>query len=104
YDPVSGVFILMVLQYKTSTCQSQIAVMDSQTNPALPWVSRGTISIDPQISGDILASLSVALTGTLVVATSDYRACTGGVLGAFVASQTVFIQRADLVAGTATSH
>ena len=75
YDPVSGVFILMVLQSKTSTCQSQIAVMDSQTNPALPWVSRGTITLDPQLSGDILANLSMALTGTLVMATSDYRAC-----------------------------
>ncbi len=104
YDPVSGRFILMVLQSKTSTCQSQIAVMESQTNPALPWISRGTITLDPQLSGDILANLSMALTGTLVMATSDYRACSGGVLGGFVASQTVFIQRADLVAGTATSR
>ena len=105
YDPVSGVFILMVLQSRTSTCSSQIVVMTSQTDPALPWHARGSITLDPELPpGDVLANLSMALTGTLVVATSDYRACSGGVLGAFVASQTVFVQRADLVAGTATSR
>jgi hypothetical protein len=104
YDPVSGVFILMVLQYKTSTCSSQIVVMTSQTDPALPWHARVSITLDPELPpGDVLANLSMALTGTLVVAASDYRACSGGVLGGFVASQTVFVQRADLVAGTATS-
>ena len=104
YDPVSGVFILMVLQFKTSTCSSQIVVMTSQTDPALPWHARGSITLDPELPpGDVLANLSMALTGTLVVAASDYRACSGGVLGPFVASQTVFVQRADLVAGTATS-
>jgi IPT/TIG domain len=105
YDPASGVFILTVLQSKISTCSSQIVVMDSQTNPALPWQARGSITLDPELPpGDVLANLSMALTGTLVVATSDYRACSGGVLGAFVASQTVLVQRADLVAGKATSR
>ncbi len=105
YDPVSGVFILMVLESNVSACSSQIVVMDSQTNPALPWQARGSVSLNPALSGVILANLSMALTGTLVVASSDYRACTGsGVLGAFVASQTILLQRADLVAGTETTH
>jgi hypothetical protein len=35
YDPVSGLFILMVLQFNPSGCGSQVAVMVSQANPTL---------------------------------------------------------------------
>jgi hypothetical protein len=105
YDPMSGVFILMVLQFKTSTCGSQIVIMDSQSDPTLPWQARGTIGLDAELgSGLMLSNLSMALTGTLVVESSDYRVCSGGTLGAFAGSQTIVIQRADLVAGKATTR
>jgi hypothetical protein len=97
-------FILMVLQFnKTlSSCVSQIAVMVSQANPELTWTTRGTINIDPELGGGAeLSNLSVGLTGTVVVESSDYESCTTGLP---VASQTVVIRRADLVSGAFTGN
>jgi IPT/TIG domain len=107
YDPVSGRFILMVLEFDTPGCGSQIVIMESQANPALPWIARGTLSIDSQLAPPpsgrwVLADVSLALTGTLLVESSDYQSCTSGTLGALAASQTDEIQRADLVGGTMT--
>ncbi|MHB8488346.1 MAG: IPT/TIG domain-containing protein [Candidatus Dormibacteria bacterium] len=107
YDPMSGRFLMIVLEFNVTSCGSQLVMMESQANPALPWTARGTLNIDPQIppppSGTwVLGDLSMALTGTLVVASSDYQPCNGGSLGAFVASQTYEIQRADLMGGTMT--
>jgi hypothetical protein len=99
YDPASGLFILMVLQFNPtlSACGSLIAVMVSQANPALPWTSRGTISIDSLLGGGLeLANVSVGLTANLVVESSDYVSCTTGLA---VASQTTIFQRSDLVTG-----
>ena len=65
YDPVSGRFILMVLQYNPtlSGCVSQVEIMLSQANPALPWIDRGQINIDPEIgSGVELSTVSLAIT------------------------------------------
>jgi hypothetical protein len=104
YDPVSGLFILMVLQFnKTlSACVSQVAVMVSQANPALTWTSRGTINIDPELGGtDELSTLSLGMTGSLVVESSDYESCSTGLS---VASQTVVIRRADLTSGAFTAN
>jgi hypothetical protein len=107
YDPVSGRFILMVLEFDTAGCGSQIVIMESQANPVLPWIARGTLSIDSQLAPPpsgrwVLADVSLALTGTLLVESSDYQSCTSGTLGALAASQTDEIQRADLVGGTMT--
>jgi IPT/TIG domain len=107
YDPSSGRFILMVLEFDVASCGSQVVVMVSQANPALPWTSRGTLILDPQLQPPpgvkwVLGDVSLAMTATVVVESSDYQACTPGVLGAFVASQTDVIQRADLVNGTMT--
>jgi IPT/TIG domain len=104
YDPVSGLFILMVLQFnKTlSSCVSQVAVMVSQANPALPWTTRGTINIDPELGNTVeLSNLSLGMTGSLVVESSDYENCSTGVP---VASQTVVIRRADLMSGAFTGN
>jgi hypothetical protein len=100
YDPVSGLFILTVLQFNPtlSACVSQIAVMVSQSNPALTWTSRGTIIIDPELGGGMeLSNVSLGLTANLVVETSDYESCT---TGHAVASQTLILQRSDLVGGS----
>jgi IPT/TIG domain len=107
YDPSSGRFILMVLEFDVATCGSQVVMMVSQANPLLPWTARGTLGIDsllqPPSGGKwVLGDVSLALTATLVVESSDYQACTPGTLGAFAASQTDEIQRADLVGGTMT--
>jgi IPT/TIG domain len=107
YDPSSGRFILMVLEFDVASCGSQVVVMVSQANPLLAWTARGTLGIDallrPPPSGKwVLGSVSLALTATLVVESSDYQACTPGTLGAFGGSQTDEIQRADLVGGTMT--
>jgi len=108
YDPSSGRFILMVLQFDVATCGSQVVVMVSQANPLLlPWTTRGSLILDPQLQPPpgvkwVLGDVSLAMTATVVVESSDYQACTPGVLGAFVASQTDVIQRADLVNGTMT--
>ncbi len=68
YDPVSGLFILMVLQFNPSGCGSQVAVMVSQANPALAWTSHGTINLDPELGGGLqLSNVSLALTANLVV-------------------------------------
>ena len=100
YDPASGLFILTVLQYNptVSACQSQIAVMVSQSNPTLTWTSRGTIIIDPELGGGMeLSNVSLGLTATLVVETSEYESCTTGLA---VASQTLILQRSDLASGS----
>jgi hypothetical protein len=107
YDPASGRFVMMVLESDVAGCGSQIVIMESQANPLLAWTSRGTLSVDPQLqpppSGRwVLADVSLALTGTLLVESSDYQSCTSGTLGALAASQTDEIQRADLVGGTMT--
>ena len=107
YDPASGRFVLMVLEFDTAACGSQIVIMESQANPALPWIARGTLSIDSQLAPPpsgrwVLADVSLALTGTLLIELSDYQSCTSGALGALAASQTDEIQRADLVGGTMT--
>jgi len=99
FDPVSGLFILTVLQFNPtlSACGSQIAVMVSPSNPALTWTSRGTIVIDPELGGGMeLSDVSLGLTANLVVETSDYENCTTGVA---IASQTLILQRSDLVSG-----
>jgi hypothetical protein len=103
YDPVSGLFILMVLQYNTapSSCGSQIAVMVSQANPALTWTSRGTINLDPALSNVELSNVSLGLTASVVTESSDYKSCSSGTPDA---SQTVIIRRADLVTGAFTSN
>ena len=99
FDPLSGLFILMVLQFNPtlSQCGSQVAIMVSQANPTLPWTSRGTIRIDALLGGGLeLANVSLGLTANLVVESSDYVSCTTGVA---VASQTTILQRSDLVTG-----
>jgi hypothetical protein len=97
YDPVSGLFILMVLQFNASGCGSQVAVMVSQANPALAWTSHGTINIDPELGGGLqFSNVSLGLTANLVVESSDYASCSTGLP---VASQTTIIQRSDLVSG-----
>jgi IPT/TIG domain-containing protein len=105
YDPASGLFILMVLQFnKTlSSCVSQVAVMVSQANPALPWNTRGTINIDPALitSGVELSNVSLGMSAGVVVESSDYESCSTGLP---VASQTVIIRRADLVSGANTAN
>jgi hypothetical protein len=103
YDPVSGLFILMVLQYNpaVNSCGSQIAVMVSQSNPTLKWTSRGTINLDPVLSNVELTNVSLGLTASVVTESSDYKFCSTGVADA---SQTVIIRRADLVTGAFTSN
>jgi hypothetical protein len=104
YDPVSGRFILMVLQYNPtlSGCVSQVEVMLSQANPALPWITRGQINIDPEIGGGVeLSTVSLAITGSLLVETSDYQSCTTGLP---VASQMEVIRRADFISGAFTAN
>jgi hypothetical protein len=99
YDLASGRFILTVLQFNPtlSACGSQVAVMISQSNPALAWISRGTINIDPELGGGVeLSNVSLGLTSNLLVESSDYQSCTTGLP---VASQTTIIQRADLISG-----
>jgi hypothetical protein len=97
YDPVSGLFILMVLQFNPSGCGSQVAVMVSQANPTLAWTSRGTINLDPELGGGLqLTNVSLGLTANLVVESSDYSSCSTGLP---VASQTTIIQRSDLISG-----
>lgn len=98
YDPSTGLFLLMVLQYNPSGCGSQIAVFVSQSDPTQAWSNRGTLSIVSQLSNDELTNVSVAMTSTLIVESSDYQAC-GGVL---LASQTDIIQKADLMTGHTT--
>jgi IPT/TIG domain len=107
YDPQSGRFLLMVLEFDVAACGSQLVMMESQSNPALPWTARGTLNIDSQLnpppSGKwVLADVALALTSTLLVESSDYQSCTSGTLGALAASQTDEIQRADLMSGTMT--
>jgi serine protease len=107
YDPASGRFILMVLEFRNSTCGSQVVIMVSQPNPLLPWTARGSLIVDPQLAPPpggnwVFGDASLALTATLIVESSDYQACTSGALGAFAASQTDVIQRADLVGGAMT--
>jgi IPT/TIG domain len=107
YDPSSGRFILMVLEFAVATCASQVVVMVSQANPALAWTTRGSLILDPELVPPpgvkwMLADVSLAMTAALMVESSDYQACTSGTLGGFVASQTDEIQRADLVNGTMT--
>jgi hypothetical protein len=100
YDPLSGLFILAVLQFNPtlSACGSQVAVMVSQSNPALPWTSRGTINVDPELGGTReFSDVALGITANLVVESSDYESCTTGLA---VASQTTIIQRSDLVTGT----
>jgi hypothetical protein len=109
YDPASGRFILMVLEFRVSGCGSQVVIMVSQPNPLLPWTARGSLIVDPQLappSGGtwMFGDVSLALTATLIVESSDYQACTSGTPGAFAASQTDVIQRADLVGGTMTAN
>ena len=104
YDPVSGRFILMVLQYNPtlSGCVSQVEVMLSQANPALPWITRGQINIDPEIGGGVeLSTVSLAITGSVLVETSDYQSCSSGLP---VASQMEVIRRADFVSGAFTAN
>ena len=70
YDVASGRFILTVLQFNPtlSACGSQVAVMISQSNPALAWTSRGTINIDPELGGGLeLSNVSLGLTSNLLV-------------------------------------
>jgi hypothetical protein len=107
YDPISGRFVMIVLEFNLTSCGSQLVMMESQANPALPWIARGTLNIDPQIpppaSGKwVLGDVSLALTSTLLVESSDYQSCSSGTVGALVASQTDEIQRADLMNGTMT--
>jgi hypothetical protein len=100
YDSISGRFVLTVLQFNPtlSACGSQVAVMVSQSNPALPWTTRGTINIDPELGGGLeLSNVSLGLTANVVVEVSDYVSCTTGLP---VASQTTIIQRSDLMTGT----
>ena len=91
--PCRGCFILMVLQSnQTALAASQVAVMVSQTNPALPWTSRGTINLDPALGNGVeLSNVSLGLTrqhrGRSPATTSS---CTTGVP---VASQTVVIRQ-----------
>ena len=99
YDPSTGLFLLMVLQYNPSGCGSQIAVFVSQSDPTQAWTVRGSLGIASQLTGDELANVSVAMTSTLIVESSDYQNCTGG---AFLASQTDIIQKADLMTGHTT--
>ena len=104
YDPASGRFILMVLQYNPSLsgCVSQVEVMLSQANPALPWITRGQINIDPEIGGGVeLSTVSLAITGSLLVETSDYQSC---ITGLPVASQMEVIRRADFISGAFNSN
>ncbi len=104
YDPVSGRFILMVLQYNPvlSGCVSQVEIMLSQANPALPWITRGSINIDPEIAGGVeLSTVSLAITGSLLVETSDYQSCTTGLP---VASQMEVFRRADFISGAFTAN
>jgi IPT/TIG domain len=100
YDVLSGRFVLTVLQFNPilSMCASQVAVMVSQSNPALAWTTRGTINIDPELGGGLeLSNVSLGLTANVVVESSDYKSCSSGLP---VASQTTIIQRSDLIAGT----
>ena len=107
YDPISGRFLMIVLEFNPTTCGSQLVMMESQANPAAPWTARGTLNINPQIPLPpigkwVLADVALALTSTLLVESSDYQSCSSGTLGALAASQTDEIQRADLMSGTMT--
>jgi hypothetical protein len=104
YDPVSGRFILMVLQYNPllSGCVSQVEVMLSQANPALPWITRGSINIDPEIAGGVeFSTVSLAITANVLVESSDYQSCTTGLP---VASQMEVFRRADFISGAFTAN
>ncbi len=105
FDPVSGLFVLMVLQYNASGCGSQVAVMVSQSNPALAWTSRGTVNLDSELGPGLeLAAVALGLTANVVVESSDYQTCVNNTAGAFVASQTLIWQRADLTNGILTPN
>ncbi|MGA7987950.1 MAG: IPT/TIG domain-containing protein [Candidatus Dormiibacterota bacterium] len=105
YDPSSGLFILMALQFNPASmvCGSQVVVLVSQSNPALPWSSRGSLSISAFLgTGLELANVSMALTGTLIIESSDYQTC-GGSTSTPVASQTDIMQKADIMSGHTTT-
>ncbi len=104
YDPLSGRFILMVLEYNPvlSGCVSQVEIMLSQANPALPWITRGSINIDPEIAGGVeISTVSLAITANVLVESSDYQSCTTGLP---VASQMVVFRRADFISGAFTAN
>ena len=102
YDPFSGRFILMVLQSSQTGCTSLVEIMMSQTNPALPWTSRGSINLDPALgSGVELSNVSLGLTPNVLVESSDYVSCTTSLP---VASQMVVIRRADFISGALTAN
>ena len=72
YDPISGRFLMIVLEFSAASCGSQLVMMESQSNPALPWTSRGTLNINPQIAPPpsakwVLGDVALALTSTLLV-------------------------------------
>jgi hypothetical protein len=102
YDPFSGRFILMVLESSQTACASLVEIMMSQTNPALPWTSRGSINLDPALGNGVeLSNVSLGLTPNVLVESSDYVSCTTSLP---VASQMVVIRRADFISGALTAN
>ncbi len=105
YDPVSGRFILAVVQFNTarSGCtsdQSQIEVVVSGADPTTAWQVARTFNNEAIFSGSdqpVAVNLSLGLTNTVVDITWDYTDCLGT---AGVHSQTDIVQRSDLTAGT----
>ena len=105
YDPLSGRFILAVLQFNTarvgcSNDQSQIQVAVSGADPTATWqVARtfNNLAIFAGTDQPIALNLSLGLTSTVVDLTWDYTDCLGS---AGIQSQTDIVQRSDLTAGT----
>jgi IPT/TIG domain len=105
YDPVSGRFILAVLQYNTarsgcSNDQSQIEVVVSGSDPTTAWQVARTFNNEAVFGGTdqpVALNLSLGMTSTVVDISWDYTDC---LVTAGLRSQTDIIQRSDLTAGT----
>jgi hypothetical protein len=105
YDPVSGRFILAVLQFNTarslcSSAGSQIEVVVSGADPTAAWQVARTFNNEAIFGGTdqpVAVNLSLGLTNTVVDLSWDYTDCAGS---AGLHSQTDIIQRSDLTAGT----
>jgi hypothetical protein len=105
YDPVSGRFILAVLQFNTarsgcSNDQSQIEIAVSGADPTTAWQVARTFNNEAIFGGadqPVAVNLSLGLTSTVVDVSWDYTDCLGT---AGLHSQTDIVQRSDLTAGT----
>ena len=107
YDPISGRFILAVLQYNVarSGCSNdgtQVEVAVSNADPTLAWQAPRTLNNEALFAGSdqpVATDVSLGMTSTVVDVSWDYTDCLG-TAQPLSQTQTDIIQRADLAAGT----